>query len=334
MIEKLQYLFFPNEGNNHKPKILHLSSLSLLVIFIGVFQLGLAVLTQVSPGVLGDIADISPGRIVDLTNERRRAQGLPALEIDPLLVNAARAKAADMFTLDYWSHNSPQGKKPWWFFNNVGYNYIYAGENLARDFSNADSVVQAWMNSPTHKENILNNDYRDIGIAIVDGVLNGQKTTLVVQMFGTKVNPVSEVADNSQTAEESVAAPNPVETSQTETTVRTEKEANQSTDDLQPVEEEPEQESLEESLQDPEVYLSEAKGTNFSSTKGTFISDFLLTKELSLILIGVVLVALIIDVAFISNKNIVRISGKSFVHLLFFAVILIIILFSSQGRIL
>jgi hypothetical protein len=90
-----------------------------------------------------------------------------------------------MFTNNYWAHNSPQGKTPWTFFDAVDYKYSTAGENLAKDFYNTDSLVKAWMNSPTHKENIINTKYKEIGIAVVNGTLGDIKTTLVVQHFGT-----------------------------------------------------------------------------------------------------------------------------------------------------
>lgn len=191
MIAQLQHLFFPHESNNQRAKALHLSSLFLLTVFIGLFQFGLTLVTRINPGVLGFATNINPERLVELTNEHRAEKGLGALSLNPILVEAARQKAADMFARNYWAHNSPDGNSPWWFFKNVGYNYLYAGENLARDFADSEGIAQAWMNSPTHRDNILNSRYREIGIAVVDGILNGEETTLVVQLFGTQGSVVS-----------------------------------------------------------------------------------------------------------------------------------------------
>jgi hypothetical protein len=94
-----------------------------------------------------------------------------------------------MFAKNYWSHFAPDGASPWDFINGSGYRYEYAGENLAKNFLFSQGVVDAWMNSPTHRENILKKNYTEVGYAIVNGVMNGEETTLVVQMFGTPLSP-------------------------------------------------------------------------------------------------------------------------------------------------
>jgi hypothetical protein len=93
-----------------------------------------------------------------------------------------------MFARDYWAHVSPQGVQPWHFITQSNYAYRYAGENLARDFSDPDSVIKAWIASPSHRDNLLNPKYQDIGVAVVDGKLGGRDTTLVVQFFGTRIS--------------------------------------------------------------------------------------------------------------------------------------------------
>ena len=91
-----------------------------------------------------------------------------------------------MFEKGYWAHNAPDGATPWDFIHGEGYRYTYAGENLARDFSYSKDVVDAWMASPSHRDNLMRPEYQEIGFAVVNGTLNGSETTLVVQMFGTK----------------------------------------------------------------------------------------------------------------------------------------------------
>lgn len=186
MFAQFKFLFFPHQKNNHKPKVLHNSSLSVFIGFIMVVQLGFNFVAQAAPGVLGVESTITPEQVILLTNQERAKNHLAPLSSDPLLVEAAAQKAADMLTLDYWAHDSPLGRKPWWFIKNSGYDYAYAGENLARDFTNSGSVVVAWMNSPSHRDNLLNSRYQDIGVAVVEGVFQGRETTLVVQMFGRK----------------------------------------------------------------------------------------------------------------------------------------------------
>ncbi len=183
--QKIKRLFIPQRKNNYRAGLLDLPFLAfLVVIFLG-SQLSLSLVAAFQPGVLGYASDITPERIVELTNQERAELGLPPVEINETLSKGAQLKAGDMFSFDYWSHQSPSGREPWEFFKEAGYDYRVAGENLARDFMEAEDVVQAWMESPTHKENIVNPQYQDIGVAVVNGTLGGIETTLVVQFFGT-----------------------------------------------------------------------------------------------------------------------------------------------------
>ena len=187
-------LFIPHPRNNHKAKLLHPASLSVVVAFFLVSQFSLNFFTLTSPSVLGFASDIKPEQVIELTNQKRLESGLEPLELDETLNEVAQKKAGDMFAFDYWAHISPSGRDPWSFFQEAGYKYIYAGENLARDFMNSESVVGAWMNSPTHKDNILNSKYKETGLAVVNGTLNGVETTLVVQVFGTPTPAPSQTA--------------------------------------------------------------------------------------------------------------------------------------------
>jgi len=185
MFKGLRRLFYPHSSNNYKAEILHPAGLCVLIAFFLLFQSFFNLSVNFAPGVLGFASDITPEQIVELTNEKRLAKGITSLKINEKLSKAARAKAADMFALNYWAHISPRGVKPWQFITDNGYHYLYAGENLARDFSNSGNVITAWMNSPSHRQNLLSEKYKDIGVAVVDGVLQGQETTLIVQLFGT-----------------------------------------------------------------------------------------------------------------------------------------------------
>jgi len=190
MFKILSHLFWPHQSNNYKAKTLHISSLSVLMLLVMAGQILITIFSRSIPTVLGIASSITAQELVDLTNAKRVEAGLSALEFNQLLAQAAQAKAADMIVKNYWAHTSPDGATPWVWFKNLGYKYLYAGENLARDFADSAGVVNAWMNSPTHRENILSNRYREVGIAVVHDNFQGQPTTLVVQMFGTQVSSV------------------------------------------------------------------------------------------------------------------------------------------------
>lgn len=187
MFAALKHWLFPRESNNQRAKILHPSGLAILIALILVFQFGLSWFSKEFPQVLSYASFITPQQIIDITNVKRREQGLGILKLDAQLSSAAAAKAGDMFARDYWAHVSPIGTQPWFFISQAGYGYRYAGENLARDFNDSAAVVQAWVDSPSHRENLFNPKYQDVGVAVVNGTISGHETTLVVQIFGAKL---------------------------------------------------------------------------------------------------------------------------------------------------
>lgn len=193
-------LFAPHPHNNHKAKILWPRSLAIL---LGIFIMGrsmIDIFAGIKPGVLGYASQIDPLKIVALTNKEREGYNLPDLRINQELNAAALAKVADMFEHNYWAHVSPTGVEPWYFITKANYEYQHAGENLARDFSNPQDIVVAWMASPTHRQNILDSRYQDIGVAVMDGYINGVETTIVVQMFGTTQKSAAQIAATSVNA--------------------------------------------------------------------------------------------------------------------------------------
>ncbi len=124
--------------------------------------------------------------ILNLMNTERAAAGLKPLAWNDKLSQAARAKSIDMITDGYWSHNSPDGKTPWFFMKQAGYRYRSAGENLAKGYDSNAATVNGWMNSAGHKANILSNKYKEAGIATITGKINGVETKLVVAMYGSR----------------------------------------------------------------------------------------------------------------------------------------------------
>jgi hypothetical protein len=146
-------------------------------------------------------ADISGNLIVEMTNQARIKDGLKPLNVNSELSAAAAAKAADMIKNGYFAHFSPTNISPWFWIKQNGYNYKYAGENLAMNFSETAQVIDGWLNSPTHKANLLNVHYEDIGVAVLSGQVNGENRVVVVQMFGSPKIPTNNILPIAEAAE-------------------------------------------------------------------------------------------------------------------------------------
>ncbi|MFH1610534.1 MAG: CAP domain-containing protein, partial [Patescibacteria group bacterium] len=130
-------------------------------------------------------ADITRANLITLLNQERVSLGLQPLVENQRLDEAALLKAKDILEKDYFSHQSPEGVTPWYWFLKTGYNYKYAGENLAIGFLNSEDVYNAWLNSASHRENMINPNYREVGTAILTGNFKGNNTTVIVQLFGS-----------------------------------------------------------------------------------------------------------------------------------------------------
>ncbi len=184
----LRNWFIPHKDTHKKAHLISWEALLIYILLFILLQVGFSIIGYTKGGVLGISGNIDQKRLIELTNKERESKGLSDVYENQALDQAAQMKAKNMFAENYWAHFAPSGKTPWDFILGAGYKFTYAGENLAKNFYNSNDVVSAWMASPTHRDNLLNPKYKDIGIAVVDGVLNGQKTTLVVQEFGTTEN--------------------------------------------------------------------------------------------------------------------------------------------------
>jgi hypothetical protein len=139
--------------------------------------------------VLDYATSMSNGALLQETNTQRIQNGLGALALNNTLSQAAQAKANDMVARDYWAHATPEGKQPWQFMSEAGYNYTLAGENLAYGFATSAETVAGWMNSPGHRANILKAGYKDVGFGVANSP-NYQGTgpeTVVVAMYAAPV---------------------------------------------------------------------------------------------------------------------------------------------------
>jgi hypothetical protein len=151
-------------------------------------------------------ADITESSLENLVNQTRQSMGLQPLIENQKLSEAAKLKAQNMVENNYFSHTSPNGTTPWHWFSKVGYNYKYAGENLAIGFYDSSEVFDAWINSPSHRTNLLNPNYKEEGIAVLHG-FGPNNATVVVQLLGS-AKPTSSIlheSNNKITTETKVA---------------------------------------------------------------------------------------------------------------------------------
>ncbi|MBD1380086.1 hypothetical protein IC621_07585 [Bacillus sp. IB182487] len=112
----------------------------------------------------GQNMDAAEKQVIDLTNAERKKNGLSPLSADNSLANVAQKKSDDMKKNNYFSHNSPTHGSPFEMMQNHGEDYQTAGENIAQGQQSPEEVVDAWMKSQGHRENILNGDFTHIGI--------------------------------------------------------------------------------------------------------------------------------------------------------------------------
>lgn len=318
MKKLLSHFFLPQETNNYRPRILHHKILFILTLFFFSAGFLMPYLKTNFPSVLGTFSNISGDQLLILTNQKRQEVGAAPLTLNGALSQAAEAKANDMFSKNYWAHNAPDGTSPWVFIKGAGYNYIYAGENLARGFTSPSDVVNAWMASPTHKANMLSSNFKDVGFSAQTGTLNGEETVLVVEMFGStylapppvattnEVNPTPAiVAANIPQVTNTPASPTPTQIP-TPTVVSINTLGSQQS--------------------------SIAKATGSESVR-PLINGATLSRYSSQIVISIFIFILLLDLFIIERKKIVRFVGHNLDHVFFFSLVLIIILILARGSI-
>lgn len=170
----------------HFLKILNPLSIFIIGIILVLSAFLIRSISASYPSVLGESENVTVRELLDLTNRERQKNGLSPLKLDEKLTRVANNKSKDILEKNYWAHNAPDGTTPWDFFDEEGYKYSYAGENLARGFSTAEEAINAWMRSEKHKENILSPNFVDIGFSIREGKIKGEETILIVQAFGSQ----------------------------------------------------------------------------------------------------------------------------------------------------
>jgi hypothetical protein len=303
MINFLHHFFLPREENNYRSGFLHHKIVfSLILLLVSAGLLTSSVRTNF-PAVLGLSVNIPTQELLILTNQQRQNNGLGALTDNSELDLAAANKAADMFRKDYWAHNAPDGTMPWVFIKGAGYNYVYAGENLARGFNSASDVITAWMNSPEHRQNVLSPNYQNVGFAVATGKLGGEDTVLIVEMLGS-LNLGRPVATNNKIPP-AVAVGSP--------TVQ----------NFHPA---------VPAQQIPIAKINNADLLGASVIKPLINSHTFVSLSAGTILALFVLV-LLLDMLVIERKKVVRFVGHNLDHILFLSVIFIVVIILLRGSI-
>lgn len=118
--------------------------------------------------------------VIELINARRSDYGLDTLTADDNITEIALAHSKDMAEYDYIDHTSPAGLSPFDRLDFAGIYYMSAAENIGSGFLTAEDVVNSWMNSPAHRENILNPEFTHIGVGYYAGGSNGTYWTLML----------------------------------------------------------------------------------------------------------------------------------------------------------
>ena len=315
------------QGKQHRAHLLGVGALFSYALIFSLITSGLFIIRVSAPAILGTIT-FSADQIVALTNQKRAENGLHPLSFNGQLASAAGSKAGDMFANNYWAHNSPAGKTPWSFISAAGYRYVYAGENLARDFSDADAVVNAWMNSPSHKENILDKNFREIGVAVSDGKLDGHDGILVVQMFGSAISQAA-------TPPLAKASSSPV-ASPTLTAVRSPKPAVSSppvgvalvspspTESPSPIPE-----------PSPVVVATAPDIVTGDNSSATVLASrqFSIAKMVSLSIVGFIFSLFVLEVLVVSRRAHLKLRTSTVAHLGLLGFVLLVVWYAVQGAV-
>lgn len=157
----------------------------ILFVFV-IFILGFNTLVKVELKAQNNSESITIENLLTAHNEYRQDSGVGLLRLNSLLNESAKKKAEVMVATQCWSHYCPPGKSPWDFFDDAQYDYIYAGENLAEGYYSIDNLMQAWINSKTHRDNIVKSEFTEVGFSIIySDYLNNPNNLLVVVHFGS-----------------------------------------------------------------------------------------------------------------------------------------------------
>lgn len=175
-------------GQHHrKTKNYHATYWPYIPVLILLGSMFLLALLRSPPqtDVLAFATEMNSESLLKETNRQRGQLDQTPLKLNEQLSQAARDKAEDMARNNYWSHISPEGQEPWEFIDETGYAYLKAGENLAYGFMSSRQTVNGWMNSPTHRDNMLDADFQEVGFGYVNAYnFQGlEEETIIVALY-------------------------------------------------------------------------------------------------------------------------------------------------------
>lgn len=302
-----RHFFLPHHSNNHRPKLLHPDTVLVMAVLILTSAFGLSSVKTHYPQVLGLSINVTSNDLLLQTNIQRQQHGLAVLQLNDQLSSAACAKRDNMFQYNYWAHINPTtGETPWSFIQAAGYKYTYAGENLARGFTTAIDVTNAWMASPSHRENLLSPNYQDVGFCIGQGSLTGETdTVLIVQMFGGRQLAAvqGETAPIRPALAEAAGKPNVTPTPFVSPTPT------------------------------PTVQSADTSKLHPAVTTFPMVDRFWFAKNVTQLLLVIFIVIFTLDMIIIERKKISRLVGHNLDHILFLTAVLLFILYVSAGMI-
>ena len=198
--QRVKNHFVPSHHNAYRPHLLRRRSLMFLLALALLAEGALVANLMARQSGHDFLAAVIQSEIISLTNAQRAQNSVGALVENKQLDVAAQQKADNMAKFSYFSHNGPDGKTPWEWIGESGYDYQYAGENLAVRFTDSKDVVVGWMASPTHRANIVKPAYTDVGVGIAQGMYKGEPATFVVQYFAAPAVAVAAAATTSVAA--------------------------------------------------------------------------------------------------------------------------------------
>ena len=205
-------LFQIHKPQNKTPFTLHM--LFGIFLFLALWQV---VSLLFLPKATIEASDLTISNILNGVNQERSLRNLNTLNSDTRLASAAQYKSDDMQERHYFSHTDPDGQYIWNKIISAGYTpYLQLGENLAIEFTNTESLVLAWMNSPTHRANILNESFQDQGMGLTFGEpQNGEYYSAIANTFGALVpqkktdQPAQKVESQTTPPPQETKAPTP-----------------------------------------------------------------------------------------------------------------------------
>jgi hypothetical protein len=201
--------FIPHAGNDYRPHLLQRTAMGVMLALVLITFTAANLQALIWLNVEWLVSAVLPAVVVTETNDERADGAIGPLVRSETLDRAAQLKAEHMAAVGYFAHYAPDGTSPWHWFRATNYRFVHAGENLAVHFNDSREVVRAWMNSPTHRANIMNGNYTEIGIGIAEGEYEGYDTVFVVQLFGTPAAPAPTpvLPDSVTVVSESVSEP-------------------------------------------------------------------------------------------------------------------------------